>query len=161
MDWAGTQNNLGTVLRTLGDRAGDPALLQQAVAAYRAALTVHTPQAAPMDWAMTQNNLAITFLSLAKLEGDPARLAKAQEALELALTVRTRADAEYLWADSHSGIGHVALVRHGFTKDPADLATARRHFTEAREVFAMDPDNQFARDCDVLIAECDRLQALL
>ena len=38
LDWATTQNNLGTALRTLGERESGTARLEEAVAAYRAAL---------------------------------------------------------------------------------------------------------------------------
>ncbi len=75
------------------------------------------------------------------------------------MTIRSRQDAEYLWADSHGGLGKVALARFRLGWDRADLAVARRHLVEAREVFALDPDNRFTRECDDLIAECDRLAA--
>ena len=38
LDWATTQNNLGTALQTLGERESGTARLEEAVAAYRAAL---------------------------------------------------------------------------------------------------------------------------
>ena len=36
LDWAMTQNNLGTALRALGERESGTARLEEAVAAYRA-----------------------------------------------------------------------------------------------------------------------------
>ena len=57
LDWAATQNNLGTALRTLGERESGTARLEEAVAAYRAALEERTRERVPLDWAMTQNNL--------------------------------------------------------------------------------------------------------
>ena len=57
MQWAMTQNNLGTALKTLGERGDDDAL-KGAVTAYRAALEVYTREAAPMQWAITMYNLA-------------------------------------------------------------------------------------------------------
>jgi hypothetical protein len=42
LDWAMTQNNLGNALRTLGERESGTARLQEAVAAYRAALEERT-----------------------------------------------------------------------------------------------------------------------
>ena len=38
LEWAGTQNNLGTALKTLGERESGTAGLEAAVTAYRAAL---------------------------------------------------------------------------------------------------------------------------
>jgi hypothetical protein len=38
LQWATTQNNLGNVLSTLGERESGKARLEEAVAAYRAAL---------------------------------------------------------------------------------------------------------------------------
>ena len=65
LDWAMTQNNLGNALSTLGERESGTARLEEAVAAYRAALEEWTRERVPLDWAMTQNNLG-TALSSAR-----------------------------------------------------------------------------------------------
>ena len=57
LDWAMTQNNLGNALWTLGERESGTARLEEAVAAYRAALKEWTRERVPLDWATTQNNL--------------------------------------------------------------------------------------------------------
>ena len=57
LDWAMTQNNLGIALWTLGERESGTARLEEAVAAYRAALEEWTRERVPLDWAKTQNNL--------------------------------------------------------------------------------------------------------
>ena len=49
LQWAGTQINLGNVLRTLGESEGGTALLEDAVAAYRAALEEQTRERVPLD----------------------------------------------------------------------------------------------------------------
>ena len=59
-DWAMTQNNLGNALASQGERTSGSEglrLLDEAVTAYRDALTVRTRADMPADWAMTQNNL--------------------------------------------------------------------------------------------------------
>ena len=64
VNWAMTQNNLGTTLAEQGTRTGGEAgtaLLADAVAAYRAALEVRTRQDMPVEWAMTQENIAIAL----------------------------------------------------------------------------------------------------
>ena len=49
----GTQSNLGDALRALGEREGGTARLEEAVAAYRAALEEQTRERVPLDWAAT------------------------------------------------------------------------------------------------------------
>ena len=49
LDWAGTQNNLGTALETLGERESGTARLEEAVAAYRAALQEYTRERVPLN----------------------------------------------------------------------------------------------------------------
>ena len=45
LDWATTQNNLGSALETLGERESGTARLEEAVAAYRDALQGMDPRA--------------------------------------------------------------------------------------------------------------------
>ena len=52
-----TQQNLGIALRTLGERESGTARLEEAVAAYRAALEERTRARVPLEWARTQQNL--------------------------------------------------------------------------------------------------------
>ena len=68
LDWAATQNNLGNALRTLGERETGTARLEQAVAAYSAALEEQTRDRVPLDWAMTQNNLGNALRTLGERE---------------------------------------------------------------------------------------------
>ena len=49
LDWAKTQNNLGTALWTLGARESGTARLEEAVAAYRAALEERTRERVPLQ----------------------------------------------------------------------------------------------------------------
>ena len=79
LDWAMTQNNLGTALHSLGERESGTKRLEEAVAAYRAALQEYTRERAPLDWAMTQNNLGITLMR----EGERAGGDKASALLDL------------------------------------------------------------------------------
>jgi hypothetical protein len=58
LDWATTQNDLGTALSTLGERESGTARLEEAVAAYRAALEERTREAAPHWHDIAQRNLA-------------------------------------------------------------------------------------------------------
>ena len=47
-DWAASQNNLGAVLQALGEREGSLELLNEAIAAFRAALEVRTRADVPI-----------------------------------------------------------------------------------------------------------------
>jgi hypothetical protein len=51
LDWAITQNSLGVALATIGESG--TARLEEAVAAYRAALKERTRGRVPLGWAMT------------------------------------------------------------------------------------------------------------
>ena len=85
LDWAMTQNNLGNALRTLGERESGTARLEEAVAAYRAALEEWTRERVPLDWAMTQNNLGTALWTLGERESGTARLEEAVAAYRAAL----------------------------------------------------------------------------
>ena len=54
LGWATAQNNLGIALQTLGAREAGTAMLEAAVAAFRAALEERTRERVPLDWALTQ-----------------------------------------------------------------------------------------------------------
>jgi tetratricopeptide (TPR) repeat protein len=66
LDWAMTQNNLGTALQMLGERESGTARLEEAVAAYRAALEVFRGAGADFHIAVTEGNLARAEAVLAK-----------------------------------------------------------------------------------------------
>ena len=58
----------------LGAREGGTARLDEAVAAYRAALGEWTRERVPLDWAMTQNNLGLALQEFGDRESGTARL---------------------------------------------------------------------------------------
>jgi len=64
LQWAMTQNNLGTALWRLGERESGTERLEEAVAAYREALKEYTRERVPLQWATTQNNLGNALRSL-------------------------------------------------------------------------------------------------
>ena len=95
LDWATTQNNLGTALSRLGDQSGQSAPLQEAVVAYRAALQERTRERVPFDWATTQNNLGNALFSLAVRTHDRAKLEEARRAVNAAFEVSMQAGQEH------------------------------------------------------------------
>src|SRR5207302_1668685 len=87
LQWAMTQNNLGTVLAPLGERESGTTRLEEAVTAYREALREWTGERVPRDWATTQNNLGNALRILAERESGTARPAKAVTAFDSCLIV--------------------------------------------------------------------------
>src|SRR4028119_623699 len=98
-----TQHNLGTAYsdRIEGVR---PANIEDAIACYREALKVRTPENYPEDWATTQNNLGTAYSE--RREG--VRAANIEEAIacfRLALKVYTREAYPEKWAMTQNNLG--------------------------------------------------------
>ena len=84
-----------------GDRAQN---LEQAIAAYTAALDIYTRDAFPIDWAMTQNNLGVTYGD--RIAGDRAQnLEQAIAAYTAALDIYTRDAFPIDWAMTQNNLG--------------------------------------------------------
>ena len=105
-------HNLGTALWRLGERESGTARLEEAVAAYRAALEERTRERVPLDWATTQNNLGNALSVLGERESGTARLEEAVAAYRAALEERTRERVPLDWAQTQMNLG-VALLRLG------------------------------------------------
>ena len=85
---------------TLGERESGTARLEEAVAAYRAALQEITRERVPLDWATTQNNLGNALSTLGERESGTARLEEAVAAYSRgARGVDARAGSRLYWAD--------------------------------------------------------------
>jgi tetratricopeptide (TPR) repeat protein len=69
--------------------------LQEAVAAFRAALQEQTPERVPLDWAGTQNNLGIALQTLGERESGTQYLEEAVGAFQKSLKVFQAADATH------------------------------------------------------------------
>ena len=107
------QNNLGTALWTLGERESGTARLEEAVAAYRAALEEWTRDRVPLDWATTQNNLGNALRTLGERESGTARLEEAVAAYRAALEERTRDRVPLDWATTQNNLGNALAERFG------------------------------------------------
>ncbi len=116
-DWATAQNNLGEVLRKLGDRTNEEEVSQQAVAAYRSALEVHTRESWPANWAMTQNNLGNVLSTLGERSNDAELLQQAVAAYRSALEVHTREALPADWAMTQNNLGGVLWTLGERTND--------------------------------------------
>ena len=77
----------GNALKTLGERESGTKRLEEAVAAYRAALEERTRDRVPLDWARTQMNLGAALAALGERESGTVRLEEAVAAWDRCLTV--------------------------------------------------------------------------
>ena len=95
LDWARTQMNLGNALWTLGSRESGTGRLEEAVAAYRAALEERRRDRVPLDWAMTQMNLGTALWTLGSRESGTGRLEEAVAAYDGALKIFIDSHSDY------------------------------------------------------------------
>jgi tetratricopeptide (TPR) repeat protein len=105
LDWAATQNNLGSALHRLGERESRTARLEEAVAAYGEALKESPRERVPLDWAATQNNLGNALQTLGLRENGTARLDAAVASYREALKERTRERVPLDWATTQNNLG--------------------------------------------------------
>ena len=84
LDWAATQNNLGNALRTLGERESGTARLEEAVAAYRAALEERTRERVPLEWAASYGSQGVAMMLIADRTNDAAMAKTAVAQIETA-----------------------------------------------------------------------------
>ena len=97
LEWAMTQNNLGNALWRLGEREGGTARLEEAVAAFRAALEESSRDRVSLQWVATQDNLGNALLSLGQRESGTERLEEAVAVFDGCLTV-----TETAWPDERA-----------------------------------------------------------
>jgi tetratricopeptide (TPR) repeat protein len=89
----------------LGERESGTARLEEAVAAYRAALEELPRDRVPLDWAMTQHGLGNALSTLGERESGTKRLEEAVLAHRAALEERTRDRVPLQWAQTQNNLG--------------------------------------------------------
>ncbi|MBO0902505.1 tetratricopeptide repeat protein [Jiella sonneratiae] len=99
-------NDFAISLQELGQRETGTRRLEEAVAAYRAALEEYTRERAPLDWAATHNNLGTALQTLGERETGTARLEEAVVAYRAALEERTRERVPLDWAVTQNNLGN-------------------------------------------------------
>ena len=127
------RNNLGTALSTLGERESGTARLEEAVAAYRAALEERTRDRVPLQWAMTQNNLGNALGRLGERESGTARLEEAVAAYRAALQEWTRERVPLDWAATFGNQGLALVLIADRNNDGAVAETAVQQIEAAYE----------------------------
>ena len=89
-----TQHNLGNALAELGERENGTARLEEAVAAYRAALGERRRDRVPLDWG-TQNNLGNALATLAARQKNTLLLEEALASMRGAVDAYQQAGEGY------------------------------------------------------------------
>lgn len=125
--------DLGVSLTNLGEREPASTHLEQAVAAYRAALEVHARDRMPLDWATTQNNLGNVLSTLGERESGTARLEQAVAAYQAALEERTRDRVPLAWAMTQNNLGYALTALGEREPGTARLVEAVAAFRAALE----------------------------
>ena len=114
----------GLVLAALGERESDTTRLEEAVAAFRAALTERTRERVPLQWAGTQNNFGVALATLGERKNDTAQLEEAVAACRAALTEYTRERAPLEWAMTQDSLGSALVTLGKRESDTACLEEA-------------------------------------
>ena len=96
---------LGNALRALGERESGTARLEEAVAAYHAALVEWPRDRVPLQWATTESSLGNALLRLGERESGTARLDEAAAAYCAALEELTRDRVPLDWAATQNNLG--------------------------------------------------------
>jgi hypothetical protein len=92
-----TQNNLGLALWKLGARESGTARLEEAVAAYRAALQERTRERIPLQWAASNGNQGIAMMLIADRTSNAALAETAVQEIE-ATYETTSSSGQMVWA---------------------------------------------------------------
>ncbi|MAK63647.1 MAG: hypothetical protein CMF75_02720, partial [Maricaulis sp.] len=136
--WTRAQNGLGSALLALGEIAGDTSRMEEAVAAFRAALEVQNRDALPADRAWTLNNLGAALMIFGRIAGDASRLEEAVTAFRAALEVRTRDGMPADWAATQNNLGIAAQTLGQIAGDTIRLEEAVTAFRATLEVRTRD-----------------------
>ena len=135
---AAAQNNLGNVLKTLGERESNLVHLKEAATFLRAALEVFTHDRKLLQWATIQNNLADTLRILGERERSSKSLKEAEatcrDTLD-ALREYARESDPWLWADIQTNFGAILSILGDRENDTVRLEEAVTVFRAARKVF--------------------------
>jgi tetratricopeptide (TPR) repeat protein len=132
------QTKLGNALWTLGERESGTARLEQAVAAYRAALEQRTRERVPLQWATTQNSLGNALGRLGERESGTVRLEQAVAAYRAALEERTRDRVPLDWATTQMNLGNALRVLGERERGTARLEQAVAAYRAALEEITRD-----------------------
>lgn len=125
------KNQEAEALMAAGDAAGDRALLEKSLEAYRTVLDFIPRDEENRDWAITRNNMAVVYQTLGEMETETASLDKALEMFGDSLALFEREKDDVNWAAAQTNIGNVLLVLGQRESDPKRLRAAVEAFRTA------------------------------
>jgi hypothetical protein len=127
VNWSARQDGPGQTLREMGERASDPALLQDAVTAHRAALDVAI-SAKSVNIINCWNNLGIALRTLGEVTRSADTLKEAEEALTTELDLKDKTTDPLGWETTQNNLAVAQRWRGAVTHDLAKLDEARVGF---------------------------------
>ncbi len=138
MDYAMTQNGLGTAYVTLANVESKVENCKKAISAFKEALKVRTLGRFPEDYAMTQNNLGNAYVRLAEVESPAENCKKAISAYEEALKVYTlgRFPEDYAMTQNNLGNAYGTLAEVESTAE--NCKKAINAFKKALDIYTSD-----------------------
>jgi tetratricopeptide (TPR) repeat protein len=98
-------SSYGLIQSAIGEQSGESTRLEEAVAAYRAALREATRESSPLDWAATQHNLGAALSILGERDSGTGWLDEAVAAYREALKEWTRERVPLYWAATQNNLG--------------------------------------------------------
>src|SRR5262249_24169775 len=158
LQWATIQVNLGSALRTLGERESGTAKLEEAVAAYREALKERSRERDPLQWADTQNSLGLALTELGERGSGTAKLEEAIAAFREALKERSRERVPIEWAFSVGNEGIVLMLVAERREDASTDEIAASQITAAIETMR---DSANASDAEYYERQLAKANALV
>jgi tetratricopeptide (TPR) repeat protein len=90
LQWATTQNDLGTALARLGERESGTSSFEAAAKALRNAQAVYTRESDPSRWVRLQNSIGYTFVLIAERTTDATYVEEAVSILRAGLEEQTK-----------------------------------------------------------------------
>jgi tetratricopeptide (TPR) repeat protein len=137
VDYATTQNNLGTAYGAMAEVRDKEENLKLAVAAYTEALRVRTFDDFPVDYATTQNNLGTAYRGMAEIRDKEENLKLAVAAYTEALRVRTFDDFPVAYAMTMANLGNIHLMK-------GNAGKAHRFWSKAACIFEEEGLKEYA-----------------
>jgi hypothetical protein len=128
----------------LGERDGGTARLEEALAAYRAALQEQTRERVPLDWATTQNNLGNALIRLGERDIWTVKLEEAVSAFGEALKERTHERVPIDWAVSLGNQGFAMILIADRANDGDVAETGVQQIQKAVETLSSGGQQQWA-----------------
>ena len=104
-DRAAARNDLGVALCISGDRSGNIADVEEAIAMHREALDFCPRERTPLVWATVMNDLGIALAVYGRAKPSSAHLHEAATAYRAALEVRTAERTPTKWAVTQTNLG--------------------------------------------------------